>query len=670
MLSESKLLMLAVALTACATRPVEPPAKPNAPAEREGPRFVALDITTSYGCAVTEDGQLWCWGEDPARELGLRPGTSAWTEAARVELDFAVEQVVTELSQTCVLGRDRELRCWRSKWDEREAMQPTILAWAAGAVSIGSGLCARFADGSFACANTPDLEQVTQHEPANTALDVHDSVWLDPLGRIYMFGAPARFLLTLSNREWPEHVSPPAIEIGRIDDAQLLRGECVLAAGRIHCPPPLAIYRPTQTPPYLYAEIAGVERVRDFDVAGHGCGVREEGDVVCWGDGGVGQRGDGASTRSRPPVAVAGIVEARAVAVAPGLSCAADRDGLACWGTFDVHEPVVERVHVLDGAVAIVVEHDYSCATLEAGEHRCWGQYSAEFVSRDEVDLSVTTQPTPVDFAVGTVAELAGHCVLGVDGELDCKTLPSPYSDSFCPTGPRELGDFRRADPWCPALQQYAAGSAIDLLNHGGDTCVISTAGFECLGVALLDRGLPALEHPTDVLLRAHDLLCAIHAGGELGCWPPHRQDIPPLSAPIPQHHDFVALAGNGPYACALRSVGEVWCWLEPNTPGFALALPEIATIEATESYGAWDSARLWVLTRDGRAGSVRVDQSGELAPEWLELTDVVELDGGRNHVCLRQRDGAVTCVGHNSVGQLARMPSTYMATPTRVRTN
>jgi hypothetical protein len=630
---------------------------------------VALDVTTQYGCAATEDGQLWCWGEDPARALGLRPVSSAWTEASRVELDVAVEQVVTHGSQTCVLGRDREVRCWQSQRGEVEAMPPTVVEWAAGAVAIRAGLCARFADGSFACGHTLP-EQVTAREPANTALDVHGSVWLDPLGRIYQFGFAARHLLARQGREWPEHMSPPGVEIGRVDDAEMLAGDCVLAAGRIHCPPAGDYW--SSVPPYHYIEVGGVEGVRSFAVAGgrrHGCGVREDGSVVCFGEGGEGQRGDGAFSRERSPVAVPGIVEARAIAVAPGLSCAADRDGLACWGTFELHEPVIEQAHVLDGAVGLIAERDFSCATLDTGEHRCWGHYNPLSPFGDAIDLSITTQLRPVDFAVATVAKLAGHCVLGVHGELDCKTLPSHYIDPFCPTGPREIGDHRRADPWCPALEQYGAGSVFDVLSDTGDTCVISAGGFECLGVSLFDRGLPALERPTEVLIHSHDIMCAIHARGEIGCWPPHRREIPPLSAPIPEHRDFVTLAGGGPYACALRSVGEVWCWLEPDAPAFALALPEIAAIEATESYGAWDSARLWVLTRDGRAGSVRVDRSGELAPEWLEVDDVVELETGRRHVCVRQRDGAVTCVGHNTVGQLARMPSTTMATPTRIRT-
>lgn len=657
----SRVLLLAAALTACAISPGGQVSERPASIEREGPRFVALDITAQYGCAVSEGGQLWCWGDDPALELGLRPSTAAWTEASRVELDFAVEQVVTAHA-TCVLGRDRAVRCWQTKGRAVEAMGPTIIEWAAGAAAIRAGLCARFDDGSFVCGNA---EQVTERRPANTALDVHGWVWLDPHGGIHEFGYDIRFVLERQSVEKVRSV----VQIGRVDHAEVLRGDCVLAAERIRCP------LDRVAPPYRYLEIPGVESVRSFDITTgsrrHGCAVGEDGSVVCWGEGGEGQRGDGATTRVRPPTAVAGIVGARAIAVASGLSCVADREGLACWGTFEPREPAIEQAHVLDGAVSLVAERDFSCATLEVGEHRCWGRHSAWLSASDVIDLSVTTQIRPVDFAVGTVAELAGHCVLGVDGELDCKTLPSPYRDSHCPTGRREIGDHRRADPWCPALEQYGPGSALDVLGYADDICVISTAGFECLGRrSLLDRGQPALERPTKILARSHDLVCVIHAGGELGCWPTPRHSPSTLSVPIPEHRDFVALAGvaNGPYACALRSVGEVWCWLETGTPAFALALAEIAAIEAIERYGPWDAERLWVVTRDGRAGSIRVDPS-EQAIEWLELTDVVELDAGHRHVCLRQRDGAVSCIGQNSVGQLARMPPNSMGTPTRIRT-
>lgn len=35
-------------------------------------RFIDLDATYTHACALDRAGAIWCWGEDPAWQTGLR----------------------------------------------------------------------------------------------------------------------------------------------------------------------------------------------------------------------------------------------------------------------------------------------------------------------------------------------------------------------------------------------------------------------------------------------------------------------------------------------------------------------------------------------------------------------------------------------------------------------
>ncbi|MNR32161.1 Regulator of chromosome condensation (RCC1) repeat protein [compost metagenome] len=55
--------------------------------------------------------------------------------------------------------------------------------------------------------------------------------------------------------------------------------------------------------------------------------------MVCWGENGAGQLGDGSTTQRNTPVAVPGLNDATSLAVGYGFSCALKADGsAACWG--------------------------------------------------------------------------------------------------------------------------------------------------------------------------------------------------------------------------------------------------------------------------------------------------------------------------------------------------
>ncbi|MBK6809714.1 MAG: hypothetical protein IPG81_12560 [Sandaracinaceae bacterium] len=129
--------------------------------------------------------------------------------------------------------------------------------------------------------------------------------------------------------------------------------------------------------------------------SGHSCALMATGAVVCWGSDALGQLGNGAGGPAvqHAPVGVVGLdgAASRAVALAVGdaHTCAVlDTGSVRCWGLDErgqvgdggsnaasISSPVT--VAGLDGsadrAIRVSAGAEHSCALLESGEVRCWG---------------------------------------------------------------------------------------------------------------------------------------------------------------------------------------------------------------------------------------------------------------------------------------------------------
>jgi alpha-tubulin suppressor-like RCC1 family protein len=129
----------------------------------------------------------------------------------------------------------------------------------------------------------------------------------------------------------------------------------------------------------------------------HSCAVTAVGGVMCWGNNGSGELGDGTNDPSLVPVQSSGLgFGSGAVAISTGLyhSCAVTLNGSAqCWGANiwgevgnDSVIPALIPVDVVGlasgaGAVAVSAGEDQTCAVATIGAAkdgavRCWGSNS------------------------------------------------------------------------------------------------------------------------------------------------------------------------------------------------------------------------------------------------------------------------------------------------------
>ena len=197
--------------------------------------------------------------------------------------------------------------------------------------------------------------------------------------------------------------------------------------------------------------VAGIGGAATVTAGGfHTCVRIPDGTIQCWGRNNAGQLGDPATTafQSPTPVRVAGL-SATAVTAGGFHTCALPGDGtVRCWGQNDLGQlgngtsdpvpnnpstfnPTPVTVSGITTAVAISAGGWYTCALLQDGTVRCWGDNTWGELGNGAVLVSpsptspVTPTPTPVTVsgittAVAIEAGVFHMCALLRDGTLQC----------------------------------------------------------------------------------------------------------------------------------------------------------------------------------------------------------------------------------------------------------
>jgi len=177
----------------------------------------------------------------------------------------------------------------------------------------------------------------------------------------------------------------------------------------------------------------------------------------------------------------------------------------------------------------------------------------------------------------------------------------------------------------------------------------------------------------------------------------PGEQYIP-TPRPLPGLWTDLALGG-GRHGCGVRNDGRVWCWgvdsdgvlgrddcrngdgsprFCPDSQGVPVpTLMDEATqvdVGGTHTCALRRDGRVWCwgAQDDGRLGDGIIDRLGwrEVPREVRALSDVVEIEVGKNHTCARHRLGGgtagfrVSCWGWNGYGQLGDGTITSNAFP------
>ena len=356
----------------------------------------------------------------------------------------------------------------------------------------------------------------------------------------------------------------------------------------------------------------------------HVCVLFEGGRVVCWGGDEHGQLGEGLSSDS---------------------------------GIFQRTEPVA--VQMLDDAVAIEAAANTTCA-IRGSERRvvCWGINQPEMYGRGVDPDSLFTVPEPLDFELDPVpiAELSmsgSHIVaLSDDGRVFTSGGFGRPQLGRTPGGVVHLLGEIDAPPG-PVVAIVAGGS----IGFGWTCIAIDDGRVFCVGNN--DGEVVQMGGPSEV-----DSF--VEVGG--------------LS-------NIIALAADQDYACALDTIGDVYCWgdndhgelgrgvadlnnypparVPLSEPAGAIAIGAVTTFAVSADgdtvWGWGDSARGQL----GLGNGALIDHPSP-EPIITRGGSRYSVVASRGTTCVLERRTAVPtqiqCAGENDEGELGITPSAFRA--------
>ena len=354
--------------------------------------MASLALGGSHTCVLLSNGKLRCWGEGRFGALGYsNPGNIGDDEGAvaapDVPVGAPVKAVAAGNTHTCVVLEDGRVRCW-GRWHtlgfarppgslgkfDSSFLGPTDIDVGAPVVELAAGFshtCARTADGAIRCWGRNNQGQL------GYGTKFQEDSGLPPrvLGNVPIGGRARRI--------WGGE-----------------NGSCaLLESGSLSCwGIPWVFYSRDRT-----QRVEGQATPANVDVGGQpkqvvfgysqACALLEDGAIRCWGEAVETGHGNVDIGDDEPPSAVRPLdVGGKAVALAAGIghTCALlDTGAVRCWGNSqpgalgygnrvdigdDEAPGAAGDVPVGGKVVQIGAGGRHTCALLDTGALRCWGE--------------------------------------------------------------------------------------------------------------------------------------------------------------------------------------------------------------------------------------------------------------------------------------------------------
>ncbi len=601
------------------------------PPQRDG-SIAEIATFLNHSCALLSNQSVQCWGR-----------AADGTDASPAPMAVPGIAKVREIAAGCALSEDGLVRCWSGINDAPRAV-PNLSGVKAIAGAASHHKCALLEDGGVKCWGRNDAGQLGIGNYADTS-------------------AP---LPVLDGEDRPL-TGATAIAVGLYHSCALLADETAVCwgwNGMGQLGAGSGAFSSRALPVRLSEEGGALGGVAQLALGyGHSCALLKDGSVACWGSNEVGQLGQqeaGNPASSDYPLAVSlgEAFEAVAIGAGYGHSCAIDGAGaVKCWG-WNVYgqlgnaaagrtsaQPVA--VDAMAGARSLALGEAHSCALLEGGRAKCWGNNSlGQFGNGVEaVNAGYALLPSAVVELEGAVDVAAGYlfsCALvveeGADGEARCWG-----NNEFHQLGNGNVTSSQRF----PSEVQLSNGSSMDgiaalALGYTHACALLRNGTAWCWG----DNGVGQLGNGTSVgqqspvrvgsltgiksLAAGHAHGCALRADETAVCWGYNAfgqlgngtTDDSARPVEVQNLAGAKSLALGRAHSCAVVEGGEVMCW-------------------GNNAYGQLG---------EGSAEAEAQDQAVPVRVSGIE--GAVELASGHAHLCALHGDGSVTCWGSNLAGE------------------
>ncbi|MCB0047760.1 MAG: hypothetical protein KDD92_20225 [Caldilineaceae bacterium] len=345
----------------------------------------------------------------------------------------------------------------------------------------------------------------------------------------------------------------------------------------------------------------------------HTCALTTAGGVKCWGVNGDGQLGIGTFTHQSTPTDVVGLSSGVA-AIAGGWkhTCALmQTGGVKCWGDNEYGQlgdgsssDKLTPTHVSglsSGAAVISAGRSHTCALTTSGGVKCWGNNGDGQLGIGTTTIHLTPiSVTGLNSGVADVSTGRGHtCALMTTGGVKC------WGDNEY----GQLGDGSKVNRLTPT-NVVGLGSSMATINAGNYyTCALTTAGgAKCWG----DNNFSQLGDGSSVTKTTPVNVVGLSSG-------------------------VVSIGSGRRHNCATTASGAAKCW-------------------GDNEYGQLgDGSAVSRLTPTNVVGL----NSG-----------IAAISAGRTHTCALTTAGQGKCWGNNQYGQLGDGSTIASSTPVDVKTD
>ena len=425
----------------------------------------AIAIGSNHTCALTSSGGVKCWGGNYSGQLGDGTFQYRITPVDVVGLSSGVMEIAAGYDYTCALSTSDDVKCW------------------------GDNYWGQLGDGTTINRGKPvAIVRVPIQAAAIAAGDDHTCA--------LTIGAAAR---CWGNNEYgqlgdgrnADHRLTPG------DIAALSNGVTVMAAGGTHTCALIdnggarcwgwdyygqlgdGANESQNTPVDVLGLSSGVAAIAVGEL--HTCALTANGGVKCWGWNLFGQLGDGTNESQNAPVDVVGLSSGvTAIAAGADHTCVlTENGGVKCWGANDFGQlgngsnerqnTPVDVMGLSSGVTAIAAGGFHTCALIDSGNVKCWGLNDSGQLGNGATE----NQNTPVDVAglsSGVAAIAAGNyhtCVLTASGGVLC------WGWNFY----GQLGDGTTNDRLSPVNVAGLIGGVAMIGAGDYHTCALTTGG-------------------------------------------------------------------------------------------------------------------------------------------------------------------------------------------------
>lgn len=276
----------------------------------------AVTAGNGWSCALLQGGSIDCWGANSFGKLGNGLQADSWKPVKVSGISDAVRVFAGQFHTCAVLGGG-EIKCWGENMQgalgdgtTNDSSTPVTVSGISNAVAVSASCgntdetCAVLADGTVKCWGDNTYGQLGDGTTNNSLVPVSVVGVTDAVG-ISVGGSTACALLAHGR-----------IECWGSNGNELGNGTTTIAG--FSAPSP----------------VSGVTSAIDVSASSASCALLAGGTVRCWGNNAYGRLGNGTTLDSNVPIEVPGITHANAIATHGGRhACAAMADGqVLCWG--------------------------------------------------------------------------------------------------------------------------------------------------------------------------------------------------------------------------------------------------------------------------------------------------------------------------------------------------